>query len=95
LLVGRPACIIERLGNRGEVVLVPRIEELIAEHEGEWLAIEVTKEENGHPKEGILVYHSPVREEVWEKTRERKRLYIVYAGPPLKEGYAAAFIQWS
>jgi len=72
-----------------------RIEALIAEYEGEWLAIEVTEEENDQPKEGELVYHSPTREEVWERTGERKRLYIIYAGPPLKEGYAAAFVQWS
>ena len=29
--------------------------------------------------------------EVWRRTRNWKRLYIVYAGPPLKKGYAAAF----
>lgn len=64
-------------------------------HQGEWLAIEVTEEADGQPSEGKLIYHSPVREEVWEKTRERKRLYITYAGPPLKEGFAAAFNLWS
>lgn len=70
---------------------MPAIEELIRKHKGEWLAIEVTEELEGVPVAGELVYHSPRRKEVWEKTRDRQRLYITYAGPPLKEGYAAAF----
>ena len=64
---------------------MPKIEDLSSRYKGEWLAIEVTKEENGHPKEGNLVYHSPIREEVWEKTKERKRLYITYASPRLRK----------
>jgi hypothetical protein len=38
-----------------------------------------------------LVCHAKDRDEVWRKTKGRKRLYIVFAGPALKEGYAAAF----
>ena len=70
---------------------MPLIQDLIKQYSGEWLAIEVTDEEDGRPIAGELVYHSPDRDEVWQKTRELQRVYIVYAGEPLKEGYAAAF----
>ncbi len=70
---------------------MPTIEELVRKHKGEWLAIEVTEELQGIPIAGELVYHSPRRKEVWQKTKDYKRLLITYAGPPLKEGYAAAF----
>jgi len=67
------------------------IQELIEQHPDEWLAIDVKAEEGGRPKAGALVYHAKDRDEVWRKTKRLRRLYIVYAGPPLKEGYAAAF----
>lgn len=67
------------------------IEELIRRYPGEWLAIEVKIEDGGQPKAGDLIYHAQNREEVWLKTKDRERLYIFYAGPPLKEGFAAAF----
>lgn len=70
---------------------MPKIDELIENHYGEWLAIEVTEEEDGTPTQGTLIHHSPERKDVWEKTKDRKRLYITYAGPSLKEDYAAAF----
>jgi hypothetical protein len=67
------------------------IQELIEQHPEEWLAIAVKAEEEGRPKAGTLVYHAKDHDEVWQKTRRLRRLYIVYAGPALKEGYAAAF----
>jgi len=67
------------------------IQELIEQYPDEWLAIDVKDEEEGRPKTGRLVYHTKDRDEVWRKTKSRRRLYIVYAGPPLKEGYIAAF----
>ena len=67
------------------------IRKLIDRYPEEWLAIDVAAEEGGQPKTGKLVHHSKDRDEVWRKTRNRRRLYIVYAGPALKEGYAAAF----
>lgn len=70
---------------------MPSIQELIEEHPEEWLAIQVTEEEDGQPAAGQLIYHSTDREDVWQKTKDHKRVYIVYAGPPLKEGHAAAF----
>jgi len=67
------------------------IQEIIAHHPGEWLAIAITAEEAGRPKAGRLICRGKDRQEVWRKTRSQKRLYIVYGGPALKEGYAAAF----
>ena len=67
------------------------IQELIEQYPDEWLAIDVRAEAGGRPKAGELVYHAKDRDEVWRKTKGRKRLYIVFAGPALKEGFAAAF----
>ena len=67
------------------------IQELIAQYAGEWLAIDVKAEQGGRPTAGELVCHARDRDEVWQKTKNRRRLFIVYAGPALKEGYAAAF----
>jgi len=53
--------------------------------------IEITKEEAGIPVEGELVYHSMDRRMVWEKTKGKQRLYIIYAGPPLKKGMSQHF----
>lgn len=74
-----------------EVMDMPAIQELLKEHPEEWLAIEVTEEQDGQPHAGKLIYHARDREEVWQKTKDRRRLYITYAGPALKKGYAAAF----
>ncbi len=67
------------------------VRQLIARYPGEWLAIELKAEEEGRPKAGRVVCHAKDRDAVWRKTKSRRRLYIVYAGPPLQEGYAAAF----
>jgi hypothetical protein len=74
-----------------EVIFVALIRELIEQYSGEWLAIEVIEEKDGRPYAGKLIYHSHDRDEVWQKTKELQRVYIVYAGSPLKEGYAAVF----
>jgi hypothetical protein len=68
------------------------VQELIHQHPGEWLAIDVETETGGRPKAGWLVCHARDRDAVWRKTKRRRRLYIVYAGPPLQEGHAAAFL---
>jgi hypothetical protein len=70
---------------------VQSVEDIVGQHPDEWLAIDVTAEAAGRPKAGRLVFHAKDADEVWRRTRSRKRLYIVYAGPALKEGYAAAF----
>ena len=70
---------------------MPKIKQLIEQHPKEWLAIAVTAEQDGRPAGGELVYHSKDRAEVWRKTKDQKRLYIIYAGPALEKGYVAAF----
>ena len=67
------------------------IQEFIDQYPDEWLAIDVKVEEGGRPKSGELICRSKDRDEVWRKTKDRKRVYIVYAGPAFKEGYVAAF----
>jgi hypothetical protein len=74
-----------------EPEIMRSIQEFIEQYPGEWLAIDVAAEAEGQPKAGKLVYHAKDRDEVWRKTKSRRRLYIVFAGPALKEGYAAAF----
>ena len=70
-----------------------KIEKLKMKYKGEWLAIEVTKEIQGEATEGKLILHSKIREEIWKnvKLSKEKEIYVTFAGPPLEEGYAAAF----
>ena len=69
------------------------IEKLKQKYKGEWLAIEITKEEEGEATEGKLILHSKNRDEIWKNIRlsTEKEIYVTFAGPPLEEGYAAAF----
>ncbi len=70
-----------------------KIAELKKKYKGEWLAIEVTKEEHGKAVEGKIIIHTTDREKVWKEVslRKDKVIYVTYAGPPLEKGYAAAF----
>ena len=72
---------------------MPTIEQLKAEHEGEWLAINVTASDYYGATEGELLYHSNDHDEVWRKIgeipREKRKDYdikVCYARPPLSEG---------
>lgn len=72
---------------------MPTIEQLKAEYEGEWLAINVTASDYYGATEGELLYHTSDRDEIWRKIgdipRERRKDYdlaILYAGPLLAEG---------
>lgn len=68
------------------------IEQLKKQYEGEWLAIVVQGENDPGPSEGVLVYHSPDRDEVWRKIAEdKRRIYVAYAGPLVEEGHGVAF----
>jgi len=71
-----------------------KIAELKKKYKGEWLAIAVTRVSNGEAVEGKLLLHSPDRDEVWSKVRlsRKTEVYVSFAGPPLEEGYAAAFL---
>ena len=70
-----------------------KIKDLKKKYKGEWLAIEVTREEGGEAVEGKLLLHTLDRKKMWKKVPQRKDkvIYVTYAGPPLEEGYAAAF----
>ena len=71
---------------------MPKIADLKRKYEGEWLAIEVTKEANGEPTEGKMVYHSSDHDELWDKIAlDKRRIYVTYAGRLIEEGYAVAF----
>jgi hypothetical protein len=69
------------------------IEQIRRRHEGEWLLIKVTShDENGLPKEGILLFHSPDREAVYEAVdaafkRGENELLTCFAGPLVPEGW--------
>jgi hypothetical protein len=67
------------------------IEQLKENHDGEWLAIAVTKKNIEGPLEGDLLFRSADRGAVWRAIRgDRRNIYVTFAGPMLEEGYAAA-----
>ena len=75
-----------------EVNPVAKIEQLKEDYEGEWLAIAVTNRATEGPTEGELLSHSTDRVHVWKTIRgDPRHIYVTFAGPMLKEGYAAAF----
>ncbi|MBI4679181.1 MAG: hypothetical protein HY748_16520 [Elusimicrobia bacterium] len=60
----------------------------------EWLLIAVDKMDDVAtiPLTGHLLFHSPHRDEVYRKSRNKKaHLLIVYSEDTFPEGYAAAF----
>ena len=71
---------------------MPNIKQLKEEYKGEWLAVDIKKEDITGPLEGEVVYRSKDRSEVWLRIKgDRRRLYVTYAGPLIEEGYAVAF----
>ena len=70
-----------------------KIKYLKEKYKGEWLAIRVTKEKDGRAIEGELIDSCKDKKEIWRRVIKikEKGIYITYGGPPLKEGYAAAF----
>ncbi|MDI6707953.1 MAG: hypothetical protein QME47_02555 [Candidatus Thermoplasmatota archaeon] len=71
-----------------------KIKDLKKRYKGEWLAIEVIKENDEGPVEGRLILHEKDRDKLWEKVKltRGKTTYITFAGPPIEKGYAVAFI---
>ncbi len=68
------------------------VQELKEAYKGEWLAIAVAKRGEAGIEEGELVHHSKDADEVWRRIKgDKRKIYVTYAGPPLPEGYAAAF----
>ncbi len=77
-------------------MIMPSIERIKAEHPDRWVAVEVTRVENGEAVEGKFILESEERTEVWDKVELPKKgqdreVYIFYTGAPLAKGYAAAF----
>ena len=69
-----------------------KIESLKKKYKEEWLAIEVTEEIEGKPFRGNLIYHSRDHDELWDKiAKDKRRIYVTYAGPLIEKGYAVAF----
>lgn len=62
---------------------MPSIAELERAYPGEWLAIEVHREDaDGNPEEGELMYHGPDPEEAAHQMHRTPRLvYVLFSGP--------------
>lgn len=71
---------------------MPRIDDLKAAHEGEWLVVRVTRKGPDGPEEGELVFHSEDRHEAWDHVDVAAGdMYVTYAGPAVPEGTEAIF----
>jgi len=73
-----------------------KIEDIEREHKNKWLVVNITKENKLHePVEGDIIFETDERHEAWnfakKFTKTKTDLAIFFAGPPLKEGYAACF----
>ena len=71
-----------------------KIKNFLEQHKDEWLVIKVTKKnKSGVPEEGELLYHTPDREKAWKHVPSTKGyIQVIYAGDPIKKGYAAVFL---
>ena len=70
-----------------------KIEEIKRKYGGKWLAIKVTKREGGKSIEGELLAIADDREEILDKLEiGEEPIYVLFAGPPIKEGYVACFV---
>ena len=72
-----------------------RVNDIIAEYPGEWVAVEVVEYDStdfsGDRDFGKLVAHSVNEDEVWEAIRGHKYLAAVeYSGPLVEPGYVLA-----
>ena len=81
---------------------MPTIEQLKAEYDGEWLAINVTASDKFGATEGELLCHTRDRDGIWRKIKEIPRykrkdydLAVLYAGPLVSEGMAIAISVWA
>ena len=59
---------------------MPDIGALKRKYKGEWLAIEVTQENNGEPVKGKLILHDKDRDRIQEKIElsKDKEIYVTY-----------------
>ncbi|MCK4225186.1 MAG: hypothetical protein KAX39_08385 [candidate division Zixibacteria bacterium] len=71
---------------------MPEIKKLKEKYPGEWLAIEITEENESGPIKGNLLMHHPDHDHVWTKiANDPRRIFITFAGSPIEKGYAGAF----
>lgn len=71
-----------------------RIEDIKKKFKDEWLLIKVTTYDKATStsKKGILLLHSPNRDEIYKKSISYKGLTLIdYSENKLPKGYAAAF----
>ncbi len=64
------------------------LEELYKEFPDEWLLIRVTKtDRQNYPLEGVVLFHSPSRQEISKHRREVEGdILICFGGPPVPPG---------
>ncbi len=74
---------------------MPTLEAIRQSHPEEWLAVEVTETDpdSREPAAGRVLTHAATRDEIWAQVRQWKHrdIFVFFNGPPLPEGYAAAF----
>ncbi len=60
------------------------------QYAGQWLAFLVTEETPTGELFGQVIVHNPDRRELHRELREKKvrQVYVTFAGPPVKPGYA-------
>ena len=64
-----------------------KVQNILDRFPGEWVAIEVVKDDDFDGGEGNLIIHSPCESEVWDEIDGDPRLIFVgYSGPMLAEG---------
>ena len=74
---------------------MPSMEQIWRDHPRQWLAVKVTEEDpqTHTAKAGEVVAEAEGYDEIWDKVASLKvkELFVFFSGPPLKEGYVAAF----
>jgi hypothetical protein len=66
--------------------------QMIRRYRGQWLAVRVTKRDAaGQPIAGSVVAHKPSRLEVSHSVRGEPAVCLLYAGPPVPEGYGVLY----
>ena len=70
-----------------------KVEQLKTKYPNEWLALKVEKEAPDGSIYAKLIFHHPDRRFLHEVLRRKKvkSVYITYAGPLVKSGYAIMF----
>jgi len=73
------------------------IHELVAEHDGEWLALEVVERDaEGLPQKARLLATANTRLDLNSKVADQKEVYIKFAGPltPIQYGFLYPACRW-